>query len=309
MTPTLQHLTAFVCLALVLDAHAEKPPTGDAPTPAEQMLEAMREKRAEALVLESEAHAALDRADYDDAIAHHRRAAALRGEASGIERGLEAAIETAAAKYLKDLSSDDFAKRQRATVAMIGLGRRALPHLREAVKKAHGEGNAEIVARLRQVVSGIGIVRIDDAGRMCQWAKTAKASTQYGTVEWSANQVTGKPDTLRAGDIPTAWAPSSTSAGTEWLELGFAQPITAAKVRVHETYNPGAVVKVEVLDTAKKWHTIWEGKDPTRDAPAWLEVVPETTLRFQTQAVRITLDTKSVTGYNEIDAVELIGDP
>jgi len=50
--------------------------------------------------------------------------------------------------------------------------------------------------------------------------------------------------------------------------------------------------------------------DPTRLAPAFFEItVPKDLTKIKTSIIRITLDTKAVAGWNEIDAVQLIGLP
>ena len=124
-------------------------------------------------------------------------------------------------------------------------------------------------------------------------------------------QATGEPDTLVAGDLKTAWAPKGQDIGKQWLELSYNQAVFPLEVRVHETYNPGAVIKLEARDEKGKLHVLWEGADTTEKAPAYLELkVPlKEDGAFRTDCMRLTLDTDQVSGYNEIDAVELIGSP
>jgi hypothetical protein len=141
-----------------------------------------------------------------------------------------------------------------------------------------------------------------------QWAVSATASSEYGNPHWSAMQATGPPNTMQDGDHSTAWATRDTDGGPEWLELEYATPVQATRVRVRETYNPGAVVRIEGVSADGKVLTLWEGHDPTRQSPGWLVARFEPT-QVPIKKIRIHLDTALVPGWNEIDAVELIGTP
>lgn len=143
-------------------------------------------------------------------------------------------------------------------------------------------------------------------GLVSQWAFGATASSQYGTTDWSARQATGAPDTQTDGDISTAWAPANFDGTTEWLELTYARPVVPTSVRVRETFNPGFVTRIDGFSPAiDDWVVLWEGEDPTNESPGTFE--PELTGNdFRTDRIRVTINT-DVPGWNEIDAVELIG--
>ena len=122
---------------------------------------------------------------------------------------------------------------------------------------------------------------------------------------WGVNQATGEPDTMAAGDRPTAWAPASMDGGPEWLQLGYEKAVEIAQVRVRETCGPGCITKVvAVLDQGAEV-VIWQG----RQSPG--EGIVETPFNapsgVMARAVKVYLDTKLVPGWNEIDAVEVIG--
>ena len=122
---------------------------------------------------------------------------------------------------------------------------------------------------------------------------------------WSPAQATGAPDTLEAGDLPTAWASLAPDGGPEWLELEFEKPAAIAEVRIRETFNPGAITKVVALTAANEESLIWEGQAPPAIAP--VEMVLKPTKPATSNRIKIHLDTTRVPGWNEIDAVELIG--
>ena len=124
---------------------------------------------------------------------------------------------------------------------------------------------------------------------------------------WGTEQALGKPDTAGAGDIPTAWASATQDGQREWLELTYdAADVEAVGVMVFETYNPGAVDGV-VATVGNEQVEVWAGRDPTDvGKPSGVSVIGFKT-PVKTARVRINLDSQRVAGWNEIDAVGLIG--
>jgi hypothetical protein len=122
---------------------------------------------------------------------------------------------------------------------------------------------------------------------------------------WSPEQATGAPDTERAGDIPTAWASLNPDDGAEWLRVDFDQVVTISEVRIRESFNPGAVSKVAAILQDGKEQVLWEGFDPTIDAPGDFVVQAEGDV--VSKSIKIYLETTRKEGWNEIDAVELVG--
>jgi hypothetical protein len=142
-----------------------------------------------------------------------------------------------------------------------------------------------------------------------QWAISAEASSTYndakGTAGWSANQATGAPNVDKYADDGHAWAPKTPDAGIEWLVLTFPKPVHAEEVRVRESCGSGAVIKVEAYDEAGTPHTLWAGNDPTTDLNYLIVKTPKTD--YKTEKVKVTLATNVIPGWNEIDAVQLVG--
>ena len=122
---------------------------------------------------------------------------------------------------------------------------------------------------------------------------------------WGPEQATGAPDTPRAGDIATAWATLRTDGGIEWLHVEFEKSVYVAEVRIRETYNPGAVIKVTAFDKRGKERLMWSGQDSTTKAPADFVVKPKN--KVKSKSIKIYLDTRLKSGWNEIDAVALVG--
>ncbi len=150
-----------------------------------------------------------------------------------------------------------------------------------------------------------------------QWAVDAEASSTYGdekgkdkSYPYTPAQMTGKPDCENYADDGRAWAPKEADKGIEWVQLTYAKPVNASEVRVRQNIGPGAIIKVELIDTDGKSHTVWEGEDKTKYTPDKIQyfIAKFDKTSYKTKTVKITLACNAVPGWNEIDAVQLVGD-
>ena len=138
------------------------------------------------------------------------------------------------------------------------------------------------------------------AGAVC-----AVVTREAAVGSWSPRQATGKPDTVGSGDLSTAWAPQPSGGTIEWLELTYAEPVAAKALHVYETDHPGAVFKVIAYRGDGAEVVVWQGKDPTPPTEAMGVSDIPLSADFPVGRVRIYLDSKTVPGWNEIDAVGL----
>jgi hypothetical protein len=143
-----------------------------------------------------------------------------------------------------------------------------------------------------------------------QWASSAKATSQYGSSLWSAHQATHAPNTEGCGDRPTAWA-SKSEKGIDTLTVGFKIPVVPKLVKIYQTYNPGQVTKVQLVDVKGKATKVYIAAPVAQTLPFTCPVIleiPITGITAKVQTVRITVD-QSVLGIfqDEIDAVQLVG--
>jgi len=142
-----------------------------------------------------------------------------------------------------------------------------------------------------------------------QWAVTATASSSYndasGHDDNSPFQATGAPNVQTEGDNGNAWTAKDPDAGLEWLDLNYSKPVYATALRIRESSGAGAIAKVDLYDQQGQAHTIWTGTDPTTGLNYFILNLPKTS--FKTNHLRITLATNVISGYNEIDAVQLVG--
>ena len=146
------------------------------------------------------------------------------------------------------------------------------------------------------------------AGLLRQWGIGAAASSEYGSDSWSAQQTTGAPDTTECGDIETAWA-SEDLDGVDWLEVTFATAVVPTEINVRETHSPGFISRVEVRDERGLYHTVWEGIPGVVEQCPRVFSVTVSGVDVRVNAVRISLDQRDGGNWNEIDAVELVGQP
>jgi hypothetical protein len=114
---------------------------------------------------------------------------------------------------------------------------------------------------------------------------------------------------LRYGDLPTAWTTLKADDSIQWVELDFLKPVYANGINVLETYNPGTLIRVDAKDSGGAYHTVWTGTDPSKGISgkiSWSNITFAQTA-YPTGTMRLFLDTNLVSGWNEIDSVELIG--
>ncbi len=136
-------------------------------------------------------------------------------------------------------------------------------------------------------------------------AKPTLGGPQDGRRPWGPEQATGVPDTLQAGDYRTAWASLEADSGPEWLVVDFPKEVEVAQVRVRETLGPGTIFMVSAILADGSEKILWRGTEPAAEAPVEMEFNPSSQVR--SRRIRIQLDTTVVKGWNEIDAVELVG--
>ena len=126
------------------------------------------------------------------------------------------------------------------------------------------------------------------------------------TPGWAPAQAAGPPDVEKAGDSPLAWASETEDGREEWLRVTFAERIKAAVVIVHETFNPGALRKVTTVDDRGVEVVVWEGEDPVSPDEGRGVAVLHAPADMAISEITLHLDSASVPGWNEIDAVGLI---
>ena len=137
-----------------------------------------------------------------------------------------------------------------------------------------------------------------------QWARSASASSQYTSDQWSARQATGAPDVIGCSDNPKSWASVEPNT-VEWLEVQFSEALVAVGVQVHENYATSSLVSVEVKDEQGGYRTVYTSAPALLACPSirTFPVIGGTVVK----AVRLTFDQRTLNDWNEVDAVGLVG--
>jgi hypothetical protein len=151
-----------------------------------------------------------------------------------------------------------------------------------------------------------GITLVPGEGELSQFATGATASSQYSDPSWSAMQAAGSPDTGTCGDHSTAWA-SRSSSTRDWLLLTYDTPVIPSHIIIYQTYHPGAVSLVEVIDEMANMILVYQAS-PTiiNQCPYNLEIEVKN-VNTLVRSIRVTIDQSSHDGWIEIDAVQLVG--
>ena len=133
-----------------------------------------------------------------------------------------------------------------------------------------------------------------------------EAKTEQSTVPaFDAMQAAGPPDADPNVDDPKAWASKSGDMGVQWIELTYHPPLSASRARIFEVNSAGAVIEIQAIDSQGRKRTAWLGNDPLRK-PGVFDVALDAG-GSKVAKLRVILDTSRRPGWNEIDAVELIG--
>ena len=139
------------------------------------------------------------------------------------------------------------------------------------------------------------------------WAgKVVKVSSQKssGKEAFSPEQALGAPNSLPLGQINNnAWIPKK-EGPNEFIEVKFARSVVAQQVTVVENFNPGSVIKIELVDTRGKTHEVYKNTNPgPLPEPYRTLEVTFPAGDYRTLGIIVTMNTEKVDGINQIDAI------
>jgi hypothetical protein len=162
-----------------------------------------------------------------------------------------------------------------------------------------------IAASLLAAATSAGAVPLN------QYASTLKGfSSEYvpSAASWNAIQVLGAPNTFTHGDHGTAWAPAIQNNSFEWISVGFDTAVYANGATIRETYNNGFVYRIDAIDTLGDLHTVWSGTDTSVPGVAFDFTVAWASTSYLVNGLKVYVDTRHTSGWEEIDAIRLLGD-
>lgn len=140
-----------------------------------------------------------------------------------------------------------------------------------------------------------------------QYAASASSETERAQVAQGAVQAVGPPNTPECGDFRTAWATENPNSTGE-LTLYFAELVRPRAVRIYETYNPGFITQVDFVDVFGETHVVYQSAPQALGQCPFVREIAIDDVEAPGNTVVIRVDqTASTGGWNEIDAVELVG--
>lgn len=143
-------------------------------------------------------------------------------------------------------------------------------------------------------------------GQEVQWAsKVLEFSSELTPVQYSAEQILGKPNVMPAGgQNPNAWTPDKPKQ-KEFIKLGYDHPIQIQQVAIAESYNPSGLYRVLLYDEAGTEH-VARTLNPVavplqgRMLNVFVEKTP-----YKVAAVKLEFDGGALPEYFSIDAVAI----
>ena len=143
-----------------------------------------------------------------------------------------------------------------------------------------------------------------------------------GQNDFGATQATGTPDTQDWNnpsciDSPQAWSPEFENGGFEYIDLIYAVPLRVDRLRIFENFGPGASEQATLINTESPNTPVAEIYVPSGlQGPGQpcsvlaLDIDSENGGEFTFDSydkVAMDLDTTLSPGYNEIDAIQMVG--
>lgn len=161
---------------------------------------------------------------------------------------------------------------------------------------------------------GFMSIAFASSGQTTQWASRVigVSSEKNRTVEsgipsgeqYKASQALGRPSKVpELGQSPCAWAPFyPDGTADEWIQVGFDKPIRARQIVVAENVNPGAVVRVLVIDEKGIEHPVYRVTSPQPRTDPLLRIFVADSA-FVCHQVKVFINGAALKGINQIDAI------
>eukprot|EP01080_Neovahlkampfia_damariscottae_P005802 gene5802-9625_t len=133
--------------------------------------------------------------------------------------------------------------------------------------------------------------------------KVISFSSEGGS--YPASNLIGPPSVYPSyGNDTRAWSPQQSNS-TEFLELKFSKWTIVQEIEIYETFNPGHVVSVSIMDPNRNWDIIWSGSVSKGISNSRIFKPAIKKRDYPTKKVRLEL--KIGSNYSQIDAIQLIG--
>lgn len=137
-----------------------------------------------------------------------------------------------------------------------------------------------------------------------EWAANViEVSSEYSYPQNSALQALGRPNVLpRGGESPNAWMARKPNR-TDFIKVGFRNPIQIKQVAIGESLNPGAVSKVFAYDSIGTEYLLYELQPQPLELVGRVLNINVDQTPYTVHAVKVVISGGVVPGYNGIDAI------
>ncbi len=160
--------------------------------------------------------------------------------------------------------------------------------------------------RLLLAIYLIVCVQIIAKTQVVQWAtKVIDVSSELTPVQYSAQQILGKPNVLPAGgQNPNAWTPDKPKR-KEFIKVGFATPIQIQQIAIAESHNPTALFKIYTYDEAGREYLIRSFSPIVIPLKSRMLTILMEKTPYKVTSVKLEFDGAALTDYFSIDAIAI----
>jgi OOP family OmpA-OmpF porin len=139
-----------------------------------------------------------------------------------------------------------------------------------------------------------------------QWAsKVIEFSSELTPVQYSAQQILGKPNVLPAGgQNPNAWTPDRPKR-QEYIKVGFERPTQIEQIAIAESNNPSALLNILVYDELGKEYQIHRFSPQSIPLQGRMLNIFVPRTPYKVAAVKLEFDGAAVPDYFSIDAIAI----
>lgn len=146
-----------------------------------------------------------------------------------------------------------------------------------------------------------------DSPKYEQWVSgVLEFSSEYGRG-WEAATLIGPPDVTVTGcqSAKGSWAALEADLPAEFLHVEFSEAVFPQSVVVHQNVNPGGLRQIEFFGDGQS--VMINVQDRSTDCPSASVFDVADQVDFPIDNLRLVIDGKHKTGWEEVDAVKLIG--
>lgn len=134
-----------------------------------------------------------------------------------------------------------------------------------------------------------------------------RSSSFFSNTKFSESQILGTPSVYPAGGPQAGqWISRSADDSREFIELSFPGMGPINFIKVFETFNPGSIDTISVLNPGTgAYEVVYTATAAAINLPAQVLAVEFTQTAFAVNRIRIALASDAVPGFNGIDAVSI----